>query len=126
MPAKITSTILRFMNAPKFAVVGASANPQKNGFVAVNYLLERRRDVVPINLKGSEIRGLKCLKTLSELPDPQSTSVSVVVPPKVTLEILKQAKALNIFGLWLQPGAEDDTVVKFIQADAQLAERCIY
>jgi hypothetical protein len=32
----------------------------------------------------------------------------------VTLEILRQASALGIFAVWLQPGAEDDAVVKFI------------
>ena len=44
----------------------------------------------------------------------------------MTLDILKQAKALDILALWLQPGAEDDTVVNFIQADPQLDERCVY
>jgi hypothetical protein len=34
--------------------------------------------------------------------------------PQVTLEILRQASALGIFAVWLQPGAEDDAVLKFI------------
>lgn len=100
--------------------------------------------MVPINngSKVSEVLGIKCAKSLSELPDPTHTSVSVVVPPKVgvmlwlsitlinltqaTLEILSQAKTLGIFALWLQPGAEDDAVVQFIEADAELKERCVY
>jgi hypothetical protein len=45
---------------------------------------------------------------------------------QVTFEVLKLAKALNIFALWLQPGAENDAVVKFIQADPQLEGRCLY
>jgi hypothetical protein len=44
----------------------------------------------------------------------------------VTLSILQQAKSLGVFALWLQPGAEDDTVVEFIEADAQLRDRCVY
>ncbi|KAJ7655899.1 CoA binding domain-containing protein [Mycena rosella] len=118
----------RFLSAPKFAVVGASSDTSKNGSKAsaLRYLIKQRKDVVPINLKASEIQGLKCLKELSELPDPTRTSVSIVVPPKVTLDIVQQAKALNIFALWLQPGAEDAVVVKFIQADAELNERSVY
>jgi hypothetical protein len=34
--------------------------------------------------------------------------------PQVTLEILRQASVLGIFAVWLQPGAEDDAVLKFI------------
>jgi hypothetical protein len=32
----------------------------------------------------------------------------------VALEILRQASALGIFAVWLQPGAEDDAVLEFI------------
>ncbi|KAJ7833647.1 kinase-like domain-containing protein [Mycena olivaceomarginata] len=115
-----------FLSAPKFAVVGASANPAENGYKALKFLLEKSKDVVPINPSASEIQGINCLKTLSELPDPTHTSVFIVAPPNVTFEVLKLAKALNIFALWLQPGAEDDAVVKFIQADPQLEGRCLY
>ncbi|KAJ7134545.1 CoA binding domain-containing protein [Mycena epipterygia] len=130
MATKNTSALSQkkalFLSAPKFAVVGASTNASKNGSKALKWLIEQHKDVVPINPKASEIQGIKCMKTLSELPDPTHTAVSVVVRPEVTLEILQQAKALGIFALWLQPGAEDDAVIKFIQADAQLDERCIY
>ncbi|KAJ6557411.1 CoA binding domain-containing protein [Mycena vulgaris] len=116
----------RFLSAPKYAVVGASSNSSKNGFKALNWLVAQHKDVTPINLKADEIQGIKCVKALSDLPDPTHTSVSIVVPPKVTLDIVKQAKALGVFALWLQPGAEDDAVVEYIEADAQLKERCVY
>jgi hypothetical protein len=45
---------------------------------------------------------------------------------QVTLEVLKLAKSLNVYALWLQPGAEDDAVVEFIESDAQLKARCVY
>ncbi|KAJ7626683.1 CoA-binding protein, partial [Mycena polygramma] len=114
-----------FLSAPKFAVVGASTNESKNGSKALKWLVEQHKDVVPINLKATEIQGIKCLKALSELPDPTHTSVSIVVPPKVTLDILHQAKALGIFALWLQPGAEDQDVENFIEADEQFRDRCV-
>ncbi|KAJ7288410.1 CoA binding domain-containing protein [Mycena rebaudengoi] len=115
-----------FKSAQKFAVVGASANATKNGSKALKWLLEQRKDVVPINLKETEIQGLKCLKSISELPDLKNTAVCIVVKPSATLEIVKQAKELGVYGLWLQPGAEDEEVVKFIEADTQFEERCVY
>lgn len=48
---------------------------------------------------------------LSELKDPRNTSVSVITPPKVTLDILGEAEALGVPSLWLQPGAFDDRVM---------------
>ncbi|KAK7048292.1 CoA-binding domain-containing protein [Favolaschia claudopus] len=117
---------VRFFGAPKFAVVGASANAEKNGSKALAYLRGKHNDVVPINPRASEIQGIKCLKTLSELPDPTHTAISIVVQPEVTLEILKQAQALKIFAIWIQPGAENDAVTKFIQSDPELEGRCVY
>ena len=42
-----------------------------------------------------------------------------------TLGILEQAKALDVPALWLQPGVEDESVVKFIK-DNGLEDRVIY
>ncbi|KAJ7780566.1 CoA binding domain-containing protein [Mycena maculata] len=116
----------RFLSAPKFAVVGASSTISKNGFKALKFLVDRHKDVVPINPNVTEVLDIPALKTLSELPDPTHTSVSIVTQPAVTLKILQDAKALGIFALWLQPGAEDDAVIEFIEADAQFADRCVY
>ncbi|KAJ7829415.1 CoA binding domain-containing protein [Mycena olivaceomarginata] len=121
-----TKIAARFLSASKFAVVGASTNPAKNGSKAFKFLLSQHKEVVPINPNALEIQGIKCLKTLSQLPDPTHTSVSIVVKPQVTLEVLKLAKSLNVYALWLQPGAEDDAVVEFIESDAQLKARCVY
>lgn len=43
----------------------------------------------------------------------------------MTLNILKEAKELDIPALWLQPGAEDETVTAFIRENA-LGDRIIY
>ena len=85
------------------------------------------------------------MKSLADLTSPQSTSISIVTPPKVspftpdgrlnalltparfsqvTLGILQQAKELGIPALWPQPGAEDAAVVDYIKEN--LADRVIY
>jgi len=43
----------------------------------------------------------------------------------VTLGILEQAKNLSVPALWLQPGAEDETVIQYIK-DNELENRVIY
>lgn len=50
---------------------------------------------------------------------------SIEMKYKVTLGILQQAKELDIPALWLQPGAEDSTVIAYINEHG-LADRVIY
>ncbi|KAJ7239431.1 hypothetical protein C8J57DRAFT_994436, partial [Mycena rebaudengoi] len=59
-------------------------------------------------------QGIPCLHSLADLPDPSHTSISIVTQPSVTLEILKQAEELDIFAIWLQPGAENEAVLDFM------------
>ena len=44
---------------------------------------------------------------------------------QVTLGVLEQAKALNVPALWLQPGAEDESVVNYIKENG-LESKVIY
>ncbi|CAK5270245.1 unnamed protein product [Mycena citricolor] len=126
MDSQTALKVKQFYASAHFAVVGASADSSKYGSKIVAFLADRQKDVVPINPNRADVRGLKCLKSLSELPDPTHTSVCIVVPPAVTLQVLQQAKALGIPSLWLQPGVEDDAVLKFIEADAGFESHCLY
>ncbi|KAJ6480309.1 CoA binding domain-containing protein [Mycena sanguinolenta] len=103
-----------FLSAPSFAVVGASDDDTKFGTIVFKTMLEQGLDVVPINPFVTESQGVPCLDSLAEIVDPARTSISIVTQPSVTLQILRQATALGIFAVWLQPGAEDDAVLDFI------------
>ncbi|KAF7291576.1 CoA-binding domain-containing protein [Mycena chlorophos] len=124
--ATLLTKRIRFLSAPKFAVVGASNDSKKFGFKDLKWLLDHKKDVVPINLKPGKIQGIECYQSLSQLPDPKHTAVVIVVPPKSTLDVLKQAKSLGMFAYWLQPGSEDSDVVKYIQSDADLDAQSLY
>lgn len=88
------------------------------------------------------MEGVATVSGLKELPFPSTTSLSIVTPAKasiphddiictlftdkqVTLNILKEAKELNVLALWLQPGAEDESVIAFIK-ESGLADHVIY
>ncbi|KAJ7259877.1 CoA binding domain-containing protein [Mycena rebaudengoi] len=104
-----------FFSAQKFAVVGASSDPSKFGAKVMTHLLSQNKNVTPINPNETEVQGIPCLKSLSDLPDPKNTSVSIVVPPSATISVLEQAKSVGVFALWLQPGAEDADCVQYIR-----------
>lgn len=42
------------------------------------------------------------------LPSPTETSLSIITPPFITLQILREAKEAGIPAVWLQPGSFND------------------
>jgi len=97
-----------------FAVVGASRDAQKYGYQVYKDLKNAGYEVYPINPNADEILGDKCypsLENLSKKPD----VVDVVVPPKVTEQIVETCKKLGITKVWMQPGSESETAIKFCE-----------
>ena len=68
--------------------------------------------MTPINPRAPEIKlPSKTDPTVASplaLPFASQTSLSVVTPPKVTLQVLREAKAAGIPAVWLQPGSFDN------------------
>ncbi|KAJ8502428.1 hypothetical protein ONZ45_g8247 [Pleurotus djamor] len=114
-----------FLASPYYAVVGASKDKSKFGTKVLNWYKERTFQVTPVHPKEAELEGLQTKTSITDLPAPSETSVSVITPPKVTLAILQQAKELSVPALWLQPGAEDEEVIKYIVENG-LQDRVIY
>ncbi|CEJ00432.1 Putative 40S ribosomal protein S26-A [Rhizopus microsporus] len=102
----------QFIKNPHFVVVGASPDRQKyqaNGL-----------DVAPIHPKESMIEGLNALNSIHQVTVPQQTSISIVTPPKVTLQVLQDAKQLGFKYVWIQPGAEDNAVKGYVAQNSDL------
>jgi hypothetical protein len=97
-----------------FAVVGASRGPRKYGYQVYKDLKNAGYEVYPVNPKAQEILGDKCypsLENLSIKPD----VVDVVVPPKVTEQVVETCKKLGITKVWMQPGSESGDAIKFCE-----------
>ena len=104
--------ITEFMAQKKFAVVGATDNPEKYGNRIVKNLKSRGYEVYPINPKSKELEGLRCYPSIGHIPVKVDV-VDFVVPPVVTEEILKQCKGLGLNRIWLQPGSESEKAINF-------------
>jgi predicted CoA-binding protein len=95
-----------------FAVVGASRNPEKYGHQVYRDLLNARYRVYCVNPNADEVLGKKCFPNLEVLPIKPDV-VDVVVPPKITEQIVKTCKKLGITKVWMQPGSESEAAIKF-------------
>ena len=102
--------VKEFMSQKRFAVVGATDNPQKYGNQVVKNLKSRGYEVYPINPRLKELEGLDCYPTLADIPVKVDV-VDFVVPPEATEAILKQCKELGLSRIWLQPGSESETAI---------------
>ncbi|KAI1276260.1 CoA binding domain-containing protein [Xylaria sp. FL0933] len=112
------ASVRAFFSSPQFAVVGASSNPAKFGHKVFVWYKDHNLPVVPINPASPTITTPRygehaTVKSVAELDDPEHTSLSVITPPPVTLDVLKEAKRVGIPAVWLQPGTFDDEVMRF-------------
>jgi len=105
--------IERFLDKKNvFAVVGASRDPQKYGFQVYRDLENAGYKVYPVNPNADEILGDRCYPSLENLPTNPDV-VDVVVPARVTERIVETCKKLGITKVWMQPGSESETAIKF-------------
>lgn len=92
------------------AVVGASANRDKFGNKALRAFQSEGYRVMPINPNESEVEGLKTYPSVLDVPEPIDMA-TVYVQPDVTLRLLDEFARKGIPEIWVNPGAEDDTVM---------------
>ncbi len=76
-------------NPQNIAVVGASSNPVKAGFIILNNLLKIGYDkkIFPVNITEDKILGLKCYKKLSEVEDTIELVV-LITPSEMIYDIM--------------------------------------
>jgi len=105
--------IMEFLHKKNvFAVVGASRNPKKYGHQVYKDLRNAGYRVYPVNPNANEVLGDKCYPSLEDLPVKPDVA-DLVVPPKVTEQVVKTCKRLGIEKVWMQPGSESETAINF-------------
>jgi predicted CoA-binding protein len=94
-----------FLRGTPFAVVGASRDRSKYGNRVLRAYRSRGFRAYAVNPGGGDIEGEPSYPDLAALPE-RPHGVSVVTPPGVTDRVLRDAAALGLRHVWLQPGAE--------------------
>lgn len=103
-----------FVNRRVWAVVGASQDPSKFGNRVFRSLRDAGYTVYPVNPRGGELEGEKVYPSLAALPQSPEV-IDIVVPPSVTEKVVEQAHELGLTRIWMQPGAESETAIKYCQ-----------
>ena len=92
-------SIRRILNARSVAVVGASSDPTKFGYMTLDSIIKGGYEgkIYPINPKGGELFGLTAYPSLKDVPGPIDMVV-VVVPVKLVAGVLREAAELKVPG----------------------------
>jgi uncharacterized protein len=101
-----------FLKQKKFAVAGSFRNETKYAYKILRTLIKKGYDVYPVNPGLNDVDGIKCYKSVSDIPFDIDV-VNVVTPPLVTETIIKECREKSIKRVWLQPGAENEAAIKF-------------
>jgi predicted CoA-binding protein len=87
----------------RIAVVGMSPDPYKAGNYVPKALRERGREIVPVNPNHTQIEGLTCYPSLTEVPGLIDV-VLVFRRPEHCGQVAQDAAAVKAKALWLQSG----------------------
>lgn len=111
-PQHDTGDIDAFLDGSPFAVVGASTNREKYGNKVLRAYQQNNKAVHPINPRAAEIEGLPAYPDLASLPEVPH-GVSIITPPAITEQVVRQAVELGVKHIWMQPGAESASAVAY-------------
>ncbi len=111
MTQTVQQTITAFLEAGPFAVVGASVDRSKYGNKVLRCYQQNGREVFPINARADQVEGLKAYPSLAALPVPVK-AISVITPPAITEQVVRDAAAAGVTHIWMQPGAESDAAIR--------------
>ncbi len=106
--------INKFLEPKKMAIAGVSRNPKKFGGAIFKELKEKGFDLYPINPNAIEIQGVKCYKSVEELPEHVS-HLFIVTPRQETKNIAIAAVSRGIKMIWIQQKSDTPEAVKIIE-----------
>lgn len=109
-----------FLHAENWAVVGASDDRSKFGNITFRELKKRGKKVFPINRRAGEVEGETAYASLGDLPE-QVDRVLIVVPPKQSESVVREADEAGIDCVWFQPGAESVAALAYCEAHGMTA-----
>ena len=87
----------------RFAVVGASSDPDKASHTVPEYLQSMGYHIVPVSPRGGEILGERVYPSLQDVDVPVDV-VEVFRPPREVPSIARDAADIGAGVLWMQPG----------------------
>ena len=120
--------MVSFFFYPKsIAVIGATSNPKKFGNAVTINLLKNpnlQSDIFLVSRKSQEISGLKCYKSILEIPKEIDVAV-ILVPARVIDEVIDQCIRKKVKGIVIITAGFGEINEEGKKKEIEIAEKCI-
>src|SRR5919106_4318678 len=93
------------------AVIGASSDRNKFGNKALRAFAKQGYSVIAINPNEGEVEGYRTYPSVLDVPG-HIDMATVYVQPEVGVRVMEELAQKKIPEVWLNPGADDPTVVR--------------
>ena len=105
------SSVEQFLAQSHLGLVGASRGGKKFGNAVLRELTKRGYRVSVVHPEAAEIDGVRCVPSVSELPD-EVGGIVLVVPPGQTENVVREAAATGVRHIWMQQGSESAAAIE--------------
>jgi predicted CoA-binding protein len=103
-----------FLAEKTLAIAGVKRNGSGFGNAVLKDLTGKGYEILPVHPEVGEVGGTKAYPSLAELPS-EVGGLILVVPPKQTERLVKQAKDKGIRRVWMQQGAESAEAIRYCE-----------
>jgi predicted CoA-binding protein len=119
--------IQEFLEPKKLAIAGASRNPKKFGGTVVTELIKKGFELFPVHPVATEINGVPCFKTISELPGGVE-NLFITTQKSQTAGLVEQAIQHGIRRIWIQQHSETPEALEIARKHnvPVISGRCIF
>ncbi len=93
-------------------MAGSFRKKSKYAYQILLKLLNKDKQVYPVNPAMNMVEGLKVYKTIRDIPGIPD-SASLVTPPRVTEKLVGECYEKGIQNIWMQPGAESENAIQY-------------
>lgn len=121
----MNDTVSQLLQARRIAVVGMSEG-RISGRIGL-FLMERGREVIPVNPTTPAVYGLASYASLADVPGGPVDLVNVFRRPEFCPDVVRQAIAVNAGGVWLQSGIISPEAERLARAAGMpfVQDRCL-
>ena len=115
-----------FLAQDTLAVIGVSHDRRKFGNIVYRNLRDKGYRVLAVHPHHETVEGDPCYPDLAALPE-RVAGIVMVVPPSVTEQIVREADAVGIKRVWMQPGAESAAAIRYCEEHglAVIHDECV-
>lgn len=106
------TSVDEFLAQETLALAGLSRSGKGFGNAVLRDLSGKGYEILPVHPEADEVAGVRCYRSLAELPKPVGGLVLVVPPPQTEI-LVTQALEAGIRRVWMQQGAESEAAIRY-------------